>query len=79
MRAAAAFIAIIALAILVFSATMFDAPTVAVIAVAMAIVSFFSGATVMLGVMTRRASNSSTRVDDEAEVIHDEDRSSSRG
>jgi hypothetical protein len=47
-------IALVALAIIAFCATRFDAHTVVVVAIAMALVAFFSGAAVTLGVYTKR-------------------------
>lgn len=55
MKLALASISLIALAILAFCAARFDTHTTLVIAIAMALVAFFSGSAVALGVITRRA------------------------
>ncbi len=74
MKLTLVFIALIAAAILAFSALMFDAATVLLIGAAMALVAFFSGAAVTLGVITRRNEQDRTRhpSSDATEIIPDE-------
>jgi hypothetical protein len=73
-KLAIAFIAAVAVAILVICATRFDAFTTLVIGVAMALVAIFSGAAVTLGVVTRRLhrrKSDNESAEAPAEVIRD--------
>ncbi len=77
MKLTLAIIALVALAVLAFCATRFDAHTVVVVAIAMALVAFFSGAAVTLGVYTKRIERrggDGATVDDAETIAEEESR-----